>query len=1046
MYFSLLPFPHLTFLDMRISHATAGVKASRVEVYPEILSLIGGKPRLRKVFLGSPSVELTLAEKKAKGKPLALKGLPTLVPPIEVKGGEVLIRKEGEEVPLFAARGLEGFLRLKTRDWQNWEVSLEGEGAEFSWREGRVRASRWALGIAKRKGCLWIKLGPIRLIEPRAKMTAWARTGAGRYALRLDLEGVRVKEVRKLLDPLRGRSKVLREIFDILRDGEVLQARCYSEGRSLHDLLKAENLWVRGEVRGLYLLLPAGRLPLEGICGRGEISGGILRGWGIEARMGDSVARKGRVAIGLLKEKDLLFVEAEVEVKAGDVIRYLPRLLKGSLAKELKEVKEARGGMRGRLLLQGRLSSPQPDIEISHMKVAFRYKDLPPISLRGGYLRWRQGSLRWEEISGKAGRSSLERCGGKISLRGKPILEVSSLRGVFHLEEIEDWLRKGGIALKVKGLRGLFRIEDLKLEASLKPWHLRSISFRGTPAGASFRHPSLPPLRLKGGEVAFDGHSISLKEVAFSTAGGGGTLSGKLSPFTFRGGENRLSGHLSVSPELAHWIYKRFRLPRALRPKPPYEVEALSLLHRGEEWSLSGLFSFPQGQRVEAELSAGARRLALRRLFFKGEKEATLSLLLSKGKLSLSFSGELRGGDVGQMLEENPLRRGSLKGRVEISFDLDRPLRSKAWGRLEVRDFSLPGYPAHITGLKLRGKGRVLMIEGAALKAPFGDLRLEGLLRAREGGFLLDMRLQARRLDVKKVEEFFKGFKGGASRGSEKGPSIKGKVNWEVEELVWGKFLGKDAKGTLLLGQRGSELKVSKIDICGIGGKGSLRWQRTRALSFKFEREEGNLSSSLCCLLGKCNLAEGKFDLVARVRASGRHNPLKENSTGEIRFLAWGGRIHRWEVLSRLLSLINFPELLRGRTGIKGEGLPFESITVKAKLRNGRLFLQEAVLDGPSLKAIGEGEIDLIKEEVDMTVLLAPMRTVDTVLNRIPLLGKVLTGKSGTFVSFPFRVKGSLSHPKITSLEPSAVGSGLLGVMKRMLQLPVQIIKPVLPQ
>lgn len=310
----------------------------------------------------------------------------------------------------------------------------------------------------------------------------------------------------------------------------------------------------------------------------------------------------------------------------------------------------------------------------------------------------------------------------------------------------------------------------------------------------------------------------------------------------------------------------------------------------------------------------------------------------------------------------------------------------------------------------------------------------------------MDMRLQARRLDVKKVEEFFKGFKGGASRGSEKGPSIKGKVNWEVEELVWGKFLGKDAKGTLLLGQRGSELKVSEIDICGIGGRGSLRWQRIRALSFKFEREEGDLSSSLCCLLGKCNLAEGKFDLVARVRASGRHNPLKENSTGEIRFLAWGGIIHRWELLSRLLSLINFPELLRGRTGIKGEGLPFESITVKAKLRNGRLFLQEAVLDGPSLKAIGEGEIDLIKEEVDMTVLLAPMRTVDTVLSRIPLLGKVLTGKSGTFVSFPFRVKGPLSHPKITSLEPSAVGSGLLGVMKRMLQLPVQIIKPVLPQ
>ena len=310
------------------------------------MSLIGGKLRLRKLFLGSPSVELTLAGKKAKERTFALRGLPTLVPPIEVKKGEILIRKEGKEVPLFAARGLSGSLHLKARNWQSWEVSLEGEGAEFSWREGKARARRWGLRIAKRGESFWIKVGPIKLLEPRGQITAWAKAEGGKYALRLDLEEVKVKEVRELLSPWCKRSKALRGVFDILQDGEVLWARCYSEGRGPEELLSTENLWIRGRVRGFSLLLPPGRLPIKGVSGEGEISRGILEGWGIRARIGNSLAKKGKIAVGLLKGKDLLFAEAEVEARAEDVVRYLPRLLRGPLVQEMRKVREPRGKMR----------------------------------------------------------------------------------------------------------------------------------------------------------------------------------------------------------------------------------------------------------------------------------------------------------------------------------------------------------------------------------------------------------------------------------------------------------------------------------------------------------------------------------------------------------------------------------------------------------------------------------------------------------------------------------------------------------------------------
>jgi hypothetical protein len=51
----------------------------------------------------------------------------------------------------------------------------------------------------------------------------------------------------------------------------------------------------------------------------------------------------------------------------------------------------------------------------------------------------------------------------------------------------------------------------------------------------------------------------------------------------------------------------------------------------------------------------------------------------------------------------------------------------------------------------------------------------------------------------------------------------------------------------------------------------------------------------------------------------------------------------------------------------------------------------------------------------------------------------------GTLVSIPVRATGDLKNPTVTLLSPSAVGSGLLDIMKRTVELPVKIIHPTAP-
>ena len=87
-----------------------------------------------------------------------------------------------------------------------------------------------------------------------------------------------------------------------------------------------------------------------------------------------------------------------------------------------------------------------------------------------------------------------------------------------------------------------------------------------------------------------------------------------------------------------------------------------------------------------------------------------------------------------------------------------------------------------------------------------------------------------------------------------------------------------------------------------------------------------------------------------------------------------------------------------------------------------------------------EGEIDLSRKEMDLVILVAPFRTVDRIVKHIPIVGGIMGGK---LISIPFRAKGKLGDPYVIPLSPTAVGSGVLGILERTLKLPITIMEPL---
>lgn len=269
---------------------------------------------------------------------------------------------------------------------------------------------------------------------------------------------------------------------------------------------------------------------------------------------------------------------------------------------------------------------------------------------------------------------------------------------------------------------------------------------------------------------------------------------------------------------------------------------------------------------------------------------------------------------------------------------------------------------------------------------------------------------------------------------------------WGADRVVWRGGEWRGIKGGVIFTRGGIKMEVTQADLCGISCQGTIVAHGGKiTYSFRFGAEGADLASTIGCLWGKDARIDGGYVLEAGLFAEGGEDPIREASQGDILFISKGGRIRRWTILAQLFNMLNVIGMIKGKLpDFTEEGFAYDTFVITGELRDGYLYLNEAVIDSGAMKIVGEGKVDLIKGEADIVVLIAPLGTVDNIMSHIPVLGKIITGKQGTFISFPFSVNGPIRSPQVTLLPPEAVGSGLWGVLKRTLQAPLNIFRTII--
>jgi hypothetical protein len=164
-----------------------------------------------------------------------------------------------------------------------------------------------------------------------------------------------------------------------------------------------------------------------------------------------------------------------------------------------------------------------------------------------------------------------------------------------------------------------------------------------------------------------------------------------------------------------------------------------------------------------------------------------------------------------------------------------------------------------------------------------------------------------------------------------------------------------------------------------------------------------------------------------------------ESLNGRLRLEVGNGTIERWKTLSRIFSLLNVSQLFWGRLpDLKTKGLPYREIMADILFKDGVASTEDFVVESDAIRITLLGKIDFGKNQIDTTIGVHPLVTLDMVLSNLPIAGYIITGKDKAFLSYVYEVKGDLDNPKIEAVPLKGLGENFWGIIRRLLETPIR--------
>lgn len=832
-----------------------------------------------------------------------------------------------------------------------------------------------------------VTLPRLQLDSPHLQLAGSLVLGPDGVQLQAQTTELDVAALRPVAAMWSNEASILNDIFDVLRAGHVPHLAFHSAAPSLKDLGNANVLVIDGRLVDGRIHIPGIGLELGAVTGNVKIANATLFGDQVSARLDKSQATGATLRIGL-SEPHKLAIDTRVDADAAELAALLRRLVKNvRFQREAKRFVDIAGTVSGTLRIGGNAQDVTVVADAQSFSVSGHLDGTQlPIHVQSGRFRYAEGTIDASDMLLKVGASTIAQAGLRFTPGGQGGLTAVAGRSHIALGEAYPWLLTAGW------------LPDA-------PW--KPVSLAGTVSLASLtvRHTDASH-RAWGIRATGAAHALQID-----------------------------------SPALHEHVPIRY----------PVSLTKLQLAYdtnTGTSFAAEGTAA--QGVSGTVDLTWNAEGIDLKRLHLRdAQSDATITLRSTPTDLSVTFTGNLADATV-TAISERDFWGGTLRGNFRAAIRLDHPPSSTLDGDLHAQGLTVPllaGRHLRVVSASVNGAGRSATVDGTVDGDWGSPLQLRGTIRESPQALVADLSATAGRLDWSRIEPWLQ------RPTKQNGPSppptwehwVHGNVRLSADSFTYGGFTWQSAQALVTTAPGGVDVTITNATVCdNITTPGTIRISRQGVtLAFQPSAQGAPFGTLTRCIGIKKEMTTGTYTLAAHITAHGQAADLARSLAGHAKLSAKNGRIYGMSITARVLSVLNVATGgYESLTDTIKEGLPYDTITASADLKGETVELREATLDGPSVKWVAQGSVNLATRTLDVTLLAAPLRRVDSVIGRIPLISGVL---GGSLVTIPVKVSGTLDDPQITPLPPTAVGEGLLRVMKRTLKLPVTVLQPLLP-
>ncbi len=1071
IHVSFFPRPQLIVQQCRFSipETTSGTVAS-LTISPKLLPLIMGKFQKSRITLNTPDIEIYLSRKpvsedknldsfslvNVEEKVGAILGVALSKTPglhVQLKDARLNILKEKK--PVFWLKDINASINV-LKDHINLGMRCDTSLCENIFLEGAVYLY---------KERLLFSLANLKLNYPRlnlsGKLDIDRALPSTSSSVHLELMGkdVDVRSTRKAVLDLAGEIPVVNDIFKIVKGGNAPFIQLTSHGKSMEELGELENITINSKIKRGEIFVPEVDLDLTDVSGDVTITKGILKGKNLKARMGTSKCIDGSLELGLKGEDAPFHLDLALEADLSQVPPILKLVVDNkTFIEDMALVDNVKGKATGRLILGDSIKSILTTVKISQFNLSVNYRRLPhPLKITGGQYFLEGHTSSVENLSGSIGKSTFTEVSALTDLKNAPHLKINSGRAKIVLEEIYPWLLSSKIISgkhqDLKNVKGIVTLSSMSLNGPfLKPENY-AFQIAGEVHNLAVNSPLLPgPLGVVTGNFDITSENFSMSDFQARIRETSLRVSGTIKDYLKGPSHVDITFDGEIGPGFTRWAADTLNVPHHLQLKPPISVSTARLTWNNQQQStFSGDLVLQKGLNISADLSVNPDQLAIKKLFIQDtESQASIQLNRKNQEIDLFFTGNLHKTTLDHLIGENRILGGRINGDFQAHVLLDQPFNSRIQGELHAKNLVFSEKitpPLVVNSLSLKAKKERLKVESARLFWADSGFDFKGNVDFSGNVPKLDMELYSDVLNLDHLKKHLdKNIEKNHNQADKKTQTypVRGILKLKTDNLTFGGLTWNPFHADIRFSNKAAKVSITNANVCRIRTLGVLE-KTPQALNVDLNSVAQNqgLNSTIHCLFDRSAKVEGNFNLEGNFTVRETGTPSIQSINGDLNFVATKGHIYAgryYGILINIFKFLNITKIFKGDLpNIRTQGFGYNSVNAKADIEKGKIKLNEMIIDGTSMNIVCQGDIDIVNKQLDVTALIAPLKTIDFFIKKTPIVKDIL---GGSLISIPVRIRGNLENPSVTPLSPSAVGSGLLGIVKRTLQLPVKLIQP----